>query len=70
MQNLIFVVFMVCLKASPSHCHEEQVQSSITMQACETTLASQPVIIGWIEEHPNYYLKGGWRCSESKKEPS
>lgn len=63
---MIALVITVCLAASPAECHEERLLLDVPEATC--ALLGQMAVGEWLDEHPGYRAKPGWRCEPPRSE--
>lgn len=57
---MIELAFVVCLNAEPDTCEHRAMQfNDISVISC--TLAAQPELARWVEEHPGWRIQR-WTC--------
>ena len=59
---MIALVMTVCLLASPGGCHEERLLLDMPVMWCG--IAGQRIVADWLNDHPGYSARPGWRCEE------
>lgn len=63
---MIALVMTVCLAASPATRHEERLLLDMPAMTC--SILGQQAIAGWLNEHPGYRQRPGWRCEPPRSE--
>ena len=77
---MLILSFTACLIAHGSRClsvdlqptrifdigAERQIEMPMTLEQCQTGQA-QVAIVEWLQGHPAYELRGGWKCNGRPK---
>lgn len=60
MEKLFEIVMLVCLSGNPNACEERGITTDFKTQPM-CTMAAQPMMAAWLNQHPKYELRK-WAC--------